>query len=106
MINDGTASVRRDGDTWRFCEEQEEADYIFQSADWRIRNLSTFQILQPALAYLNNIVNAANTSISRLGVLACFSPKQDEYGNTLTPEELEKEEARLQAEYGDTLSKI
>ena len=33
-------------------------------------------------------------------MLACFSPKQDEYGNTLTPEELEAEEARLQAEYG------
>lgn len=100
MINDGTVSVRRDGDVWRFCEEQEEADYVFQSADWRIRNLSTYQILQPALAYLNNIVNAANTSISRLGVLACFSPKQDEYGNTLTPEELEAEEKRLQTEYG------
>lgn len=100
MIDNGTVAVRRDGDIWRFCADGETADYVFESADWRIRNESTFSLIRPALDYLNNIVNAANTSISRLGVLACFSPKQNEYGNTLTPEELQAEEGRLQNDYG------
>lgn len=99
LINDGCVPLCKDGYIWRSCDAA-EADYLLQSTDWRLRNVSTYALLRPALDYLNNIVNAANTSISRLGVMSVFSPKTDEYGNTLTPDELRDEERRFADDYG------
>ena len=103
MMNEGRVAVSRTDDgtgLWEFTREGATADYVFESSDYRLRGLSTYSIIRPCLDYLNAIVNAANTTISRLGVLAIFSPKQSEYGNTLTPEELQTEEQRLQEDYG------
>lgn len=100
MINEGRVPLVKEGELWRFANDGEQADYVLLSSDMRLRGVSTYSLLLPALDYLNNIVNAANTSISRLGVLAVFSPKSDEYGNTLTAEELKEEESRLQDDYG------
>lgn len=101
LIHDGCVSVSRDaGGLWDFTQDGAAADYTFRSTDLRLWGCSTYSIIRPDLDYLNNIVNAANTSISRLGVMAVFSPKSNEYGNKLTREELDVEEERLQADYG------
>lgn len=101
VIHDGSVAVSRDaGGLWDFTADGATADYTFRSTDLRLWGCSTYTILCPDLDYLNNIVNAANTSISRLGVMAVFSPKSNEYGNKLTREELDVEEKRLQGDYG------
>lgn len=100
MINEGRVPLVKSGEVWRFADDGEQPDYVLLSSDMRLRNVSTYSLLHPGLDYLNNIVNAANTSIERLGVLAVFSPKSDEYGNTLTPDELADEERKLQEDYG------
>lgn len=101
LIHDGCVAVSRDtGGLWEFTQDGAAADYVFKSTDLRLWGCSTYSILCPDLDYLNNIVNAANTSISRLGVMAVFSPKNNEYGNKLTEEELGIEEERLQHDYG------
>ena len=98
LINDGCVTLVKDGFSWQISEGA--GDYIMQSSDWRLRNVSTYTLLRPALDYLNNIVNAADTSIRRLGVMSVFSPKSDEYGNTLSPSELIEEERRFADDYG------
>lgn len=101
LIHDGCVAVSRDAcGLWDFTVDGVAADYTFRSTDSRLWGCSTYAILRPDLEYLNNIVNAANTSISRLGVMAVFSPKSNEYGNKLTEEELGIEEERLQSDYG------
>lgn len=101
IIHDGCVYVCRDDDgLWRIAHDGDKPDYTFYSIDERLWGASTYSIIRPSLDYLNNIVNAANTSIRRLGVMAVFTPKQNEYGNKLTPEELDLEEQKLQSDYG------
>lgn len=101
LIHDGSVNViREDTGVWRIATDGVVPDYTFWSIDERLWGASTYSIISPALDYLNNIINAANTSIKRLGVMAVFSPKSNEYGNKLTAEELNEEEKKLQSDYG------
>lgn len=97
----GYAPVVRDADGFfRLTERTEGADYTFVSSDYSRYSKSTADLLRPFLSYLDDILNASNTSIKRLGVMAFLMPKSDTYGNGLTEEELDAEEKRLQTDYG------
>lgn len=105
LYSDGYAAVDRGEDGFfrlrdNVSTAEGTADYVFYSADFKRYENSTAEILKPFLNYLDNIINAANTSIKRLGVMAFLMPHADTYGNGLTAEELDAEEKKLQTDYG------
>lgn len=72
----------------------------FVSDDVKRYGSSTADLLRPTLDYLDAILNASHTAVSRLGVVALLAPKVGEYGNLLTDQEMADEEARLAEDYG------
>lgn len=101
LYQNGYIFLRQSEDgTINFTEDVATAEVTFYSADYRIYGVTTKQIIKPICRYLDNILNACNTSIKRLGVMVMLAPKTDEYGNTLTEDELKAEELKLQRDYG------
>lgn len=101
LFFDGRCPVVRDDMGFFSIDRETEAPaYLFVSPDYRRYGKSTEQLLRPLLDYLDDILNASQTSIRRLGVMAFLMPKTDTYGNGLTAEELDSEERRLQSDYG------
>lgn len=80
--------------------QPQRGDYVLRTADWRCHNKSTREILRPTLDYLNDICNAQQTTVKRLGRLILLTPQMDEYGNKLTEEELKDEEKKIGQDYG------
>ena len=80
--------------------QPQRGDYVLRTADWRCYSKSTREILRPTLDYLNDICNAQQTTVKRLGRLVLLSPQMDEYGNKLTDDELKDEEKKLEQDYG------
>jgi len=60
---------------------------------------SDFSILKDVLKYIDNILNASNTSIKRMGVLPIFTPKS-EFPIDLTDDELKEYEKDISTDYG------
>lgn len=102
MYKDGYANVYDNGELF-YVNNNELAlkpIYTFLHSDYKHFNKSTAELLKPFLTYLDNILNSANTSIKRMGVMAFLMPKVDAYGNGLTEKELKAAEESLQNEYG------
>lgn len=101
LFFDGRCPVVRDDMGFFSIDRKAESPaYVFLSTDYKRYGKSTAQMLHPLLDYLDDILNASQTSIRRLGVMAFLMPKTDTYGNGLTAEELDDEERRLQSDYG------
>lgn len=100
LFQDGVAPVVRDEDGFFRLADVDKPFYLFKSTDFIRYGKSSRALLMPFLNYLDDILNAANTSVRRLGVMAFLMPKTDTYGNGLTDEEIDREERRLQADYG------
>lgn len=101
MISTGYAFVGFDEHARPFMAGAEtEGALKFASADVARFGTSTADLLRPTMDYLDSILNASHTAITRLGIVALLSPKVGEYGNALTAEEMEEEEKRLADDYG------
>lgn len=102
LYKDGYANVYDDGEVFRVSNSEYSLKpmYVFVHPDYKHFGKSSETLLKPFLIYLDNILNSANTSIRRLGVMAFLMPKTDAYGNGLTEKELKEAEERLQREYG------
>lgn len=101
LFYDGYVNVDRHADGFFYISDTDtDPFYTFVSPDFRRYGKSTYQLLHPFLNYLDDILNAANTSIKRLGVMAFLMPKTDTYGNGMTEEEIDEEEKRIQSDYG------
>lgn len=97
---DGVVYVVADEGGLRLTYDEKAADAVIRSADLLAYNRSTQSLLRPILDYLDNILNAANTSIRKLGTLVLLSPAHDENGNGLTPEEARSAETAMAENYG------
>lgn len=104
MFKNGYVNVYDEDDIFNISKNyehrQDKPIYTFLHTDYRHTGKSTEELLKPFLTYLDNILNAANTSVKRLGVMAFLMPKVDAYGNGLTEKELKKAEEDLQNSYG------
>ena len=102
MYKDGYCNVYDDGTQFYLSKNAiaEQPIYTFVHTDYKHFGKSTESLLEPFLTYLDNILNSANTSIKRLGIMAFLMPKSDAYGNGLTAKELRDAEEELQNEYG------
>lgn len=102
LISDGELFFRYNGHGVIDCVEDESrlGDYVLRTSDYRCFGKSTKEILRTTLDYLDDIINAEQTSVKRLGRLVLLSPKMDEYGNKMTDEELKEEERKLETDYG------
>lgn len=100
LYSDGVVYVVADDDGMRLSCDEKVADATIRSADLVAYGRSTQSLLQPILDYLDNILNAANTSIRKLGTLVLLSPVHDENGNGMTPEEARSAETAMAENYG------
>lgn len=101
MVSTGYAFVGFDEHARPYLAAGEAEGVIkFASADVIRYGASTADLLRPTMDYLDAILNASHTAISRLGIVALLSPRVGEYGNALTAEEMEEEERRLADDYG------
>lgn len=101
MFKTGYVCVYDDGDRFSIGDRHDKKPiFTFFHTDYKHTGKSTERLLQPFLTYLDNILNAANTSVRRLGIMAFLMPKVDAYGNGLTEKELKKAEEELQENYG------
>lgn len=83
--------------------DKEVQIYVIKSPTWLQRCMSDRQFLNPYLQYLDNILNASNTSCARLGNLVVASPKNGANAPTqvvLTEEQKDKLEKDIAKDYG------
>lgn len=76
------------------------SEYGIKTTDYVCRGQSTEKIIMPLLDYLDDIINASQTSIKRLGRLVLMTPESDVYGPKMTKAELEDEEKKFEKNYG------
>lgn len=101
LIGEGVVSVAIDeSGEYTFDAEGDEAVWTCVSDDYRIYGKTTKDILAPHLQLLDDVLNAASTTLRKLGLLAILSPRTDEYGNGLTDEELKATEEAFARDYG------
>lgn len=77
--------------------------YVMKSQTFASENISDFDMLLPFMKYLDNVLNASNTTTARLGTMIVASPKNPTNAPTatvLTDEQKEQLEKSMQSEYG------
>ena len=78
-----------------------EAEYVIESPTYSIVGKSDARTAKDVLKYIDNILNASNTSITKLGFLALLSPENfDDMPTNLTDAEVKEYENELAKEYG------
>lgn len=97
LIHDGVVRLHQEKGVITFANGGE---LVLHSADWAAYGQSTYDIIKSTLDYLDNILNASETSVRRLGRVILMSPESDIYGSKMTPEELKSEEDKFQNDYG------
>lgn len=84
-----------------------EECYVLRSVTYETQCVSDFAFCKPFVKYLDNALNASNTTLERLGALVVASPKSTTAMPTpitLTKEQKDKLEKEIEDEYG-SLSK-
>lgn len=74
--------------------------FVMKSSTYQVYNCSDYQLLLPWLIYLDNCMNASNTSASRLGNLLVMTPKSDGTGAVMLKKDREQAERYIQENYG------
>lgn len=74
--------------------------FVMKSSTFQVYNVSDFELLMPWLIYLDNSMNASNTSASRLGNLLIMSPKINGVGGVMLKKDREETEKYIQTNYG------
>lgn len=75
--------------------------FVMKSPTFMVHGQSDYQLLMPWLIYLDNCMNASNTSASRLGNLLIMTPKGGEAGaGVLIRKDREEAEKYIQENYG------
>lgn len=100
LLDNGEVGIVADGRGINLVWKVDEADASIRTSDYLTYGRSTKSLLRPVLDYLDNILNASNTSIRKLGTLVLLSPAHDENGNGLTPEEARSAETAMAENYG------
>jgi len=77
--------------------------YVIKSATYQTQGMSDFAFCNPFVKYLDNALNASNTTLERLGAFVVASPKSATNlptPITLTKNQKEDLEKEIQSEYG------
>lgn len=74
--------------------------FVMKSSTFQTYGVSDYQILMPWLVYLDNCMNASNTSASRLGNLLVMTPRATESVGVMSKKQREEAETYIQENYG------
>ena len=92
---DGDTYIRPVDPTWRV--------YVMKSPTYRVKAISDYELCRPAIEFLDNTLNASNTSVKKLGAFVVASPETA--GAAPTPSVLNEKdkkdmEKEIAKEYG------
>lgn len=91
----GATYIRAIDDAWRV--------YVMKSQTWRIKGISDYQLCKPAIEFLDNTMNASNTSLKKLGAVVIASPENGTAAPTaavLNEKDKKDMEETISKEYG------
>lgn len=104
LLEPNEYQIISEGNKTRIVSLNPDVDiYIMRSSSFEVTGQSDYQVLQPFLQYLDNVLNSSNTICERLGALVVASPKDNSASPTatvLTKDQKDKLEKELQKEYG------
>ena len=91
----GDTYIRPVDPTWRV--------YVMKSPTYRVKGISDYELCRPAVEFLDNTLNASNTSVKKLGAFVVASPETAAGAPTpskLNPEDKKDMEKEIAKEYG------
>lgn len=94
---------QRDGKSFIVAKDKSLSVYVMKSTTYRVKGIGDYDLCYPSIEFLDNTLNASNTSVKKLGAFVVASPETAGAAPTPTvlhkddKEEMEKEIAK---EYG------
>lgn len=91
----GATYIEPKDETWQV--------YVMKSQTYRVKGISDYALCRPAIEFLDNTMNASNTSVKKLGAFVVASPETPGGAPTaskLSPEDKKDMEETISKEYG------
>lgn len=93
----------RDGKSFIVAKDERLKVYVMKSTTYTVKGIGDYELCRPAIEFLDNTMNASNTSVKKLGAFVVASPETA--GAAPTPAVLRKEdkedmEKEISREYG------
>ena len=96
-------STNADGDVEIVPTDQRWTAAVMRSTTYRVTGRSDWDLCHPAIEFLDNTLNASNTSVKKLGAFVVASPETPSGAPTkvtLSPEDKKSMEDEISKEYG------
>lgn len=91
------------GDTFVSAKDDKWRVYVMKSQTYRMVAKSDYDLCRPAIEFLDNTINASNTSVKKLGAFVVASPETPSGAPTvvkLDPEDKKDMEKEISEQYG------
>lgn len=95
--------LQDDGETYIVPKDETLRVHVMKSQTYRVKGISDWMLCRPAIEFLDNTMNASNTSVKKLGAFVVASPETPSGAPTvskLSPEDKEDMEKEIAKEYG------
>lgn len=103
LDNDEWREVQSNGDTFIRPVDPSWSCYVVKSATYKSKARSDWDLCRPAIEFLDNTLNASNTSVKKLGAFVVASPETAAGAPTtvtLSPSDKKEMEETIGKEYG------